>query len=389
MLVLLAWVRVIGVYAWVPLADRGCSTASPGSPPRRWPGAPRACPGGRSGWRAPGSPRGAAGRRVVRLFPWGRLAFAARDTAGNPSWPTSARPGIPRSPSSEPRSPGPCCACGTPRCGPSRAVAAAVQRLRRRLLAVGGDPAAGSPDHCGSGAGQRAGRGPGGVRRARAVLDNHVAATQGWPSGSGPARRRGRTSWSGRRTPPTSTPTPTSPPDGHRRRGRGRRRPLLMGPWWGPATSAGTTERSSGRRRACRRLLRQDPPRAVRGVHPAPLVAGPRVKALNQIPTTWSAATGRACCRSPPPGRGADVLRGRLRRAAARPRPPRRRHHRGAEQQRDVHRHRSGRAAVRDRPAAGRGDRPLRSWWSPPTASPVSSPPTVLWSSAAPPPTQG
>ena len=83
MLVLLPWLRVIGVYAWIPLSSsRGSSTGSPAWPP----GPSAGCPAGRCG------PRGwvlvEALRGVVPFggFPWGRLAFATEDTPLAPAF---------------------------------------------------------------------------------------------------------------------------------------------------------------------------------------------------------------------------------------------------------------------------------------------------------------
>ena len=152
---------------------------------------------------------------------------------------------------------------------------------------------------------------------------------------AGPARRS-PTSWSGRRTPPTSTRSPTRAPaprsarpreavgvpdaGGRRRRRRADARLVQPGIVWRPDGRPG-------------RVLRQAPPGAVRRVHPAPRRCSRRASpaARPDPAATWSAAPARACCGSARRAVGdADVLRGRLRRAAPRPGRRRRRAARGA-----------------------------------------------------------
>jgi apolipoprotein N-acyltransferase len=103
MLVLLPWLRVIGIYAWIPLAViegafyglAGLSTAALTRP--RLPGAPRLS-------RLPGWPVWVACswvllealRAVVPFggFPWGRLAFATEDTPVAPLLAYVGAPGV-------------------------------------------------------------------------------------------------------------------------------------------------------------------------------------------------------------------------------------------------------------------------------------------------------
>ena len=91
MLVLLPWLQVIGVYAWIPLAVlEGLFYGLAGLAARAVRPAARVAGVGRD---APGSLVEAL-RAVVPFggFPWGRLAFATEDT---PSPPTFAYVGAP------------------------------------------------------------------------------------------------------------------------------------------------------------------------------------------------------------------------------------------------------------------------------------------------------
>ena len=207
MLVLLPWLQVIGVYAWIPLALieglfyglAGLATALPGgSPAARLAGVGRRC------WVLL-----EALRAVVPFggFPWGRLAFATEDTPLAPAFAYVGAPGrhVPGRAARD--HPGVGGAAGAPYPGRGRwrasrppspglpGVAAAVDRGRRgrrrvRVAAVQGNVP---------------GEGLEAFAERRAVLDNHVRATEGLAGRVAPATRPGRTWWSGRRTPPTST----------------------------------------------------------------------------------------------------------------------------------------------------------------------------------------
>jgi apolipoprotein N-acyltransferase len=102
MLVLLPWLQVIGVYAWIPLALTeglfyglaGLATAAlTGGAPRR------GRPGGLPGWPVWAACSWVlleALRAVVPFggFPWGRLAFAAEDTPLAPAFAYVGAPGV-------------------------------------------------------------------------------------------------------------------------------------------------------------------------------------------------------------------------------------------------------------------------------------------------------
>ncbi|CAA9384134.1 MAG: Apolipoprotein N-acyltransferase in lipid-linked oligosaccharide synthesis cluster, partial [uncultured Nocardioidaceae bacterium] len=145
--------------------------------------------------------------------------------------------------------------------------------------------------------------------------------------GADPGRRDGRRRGAGRR-----------PQRGHRLAAQRRHG------WW----------RTGGE-------VRQDPSGAVRRVHPDARPAREALRAARPDPTRHGP---RDRARRPRPRRHdrrrRHLLRGGLRRARPRGRGPRGRAARGADQQRDLHGHRPGRAAVRDRPAAGGRDQPVR-----------------------------
>ena len=269
------------------------------------------------------------GRRAVRRLPVGPAGVRDRGHPGRPGVRLRRRARAPRSwsPCSAPPWPGRCCAAAVRRCGRWR-------RRRRRRAGLPGrrwlpwqptrDAAATVPP-VGRRPGQRAGGGAGAFAERRAVLDNHVRRD---PRARRPGRRRrapsGPTWWSGRRTPPTSTRTPTRRPTptiggavrGGRRAAAGGRGGGRTGPddgWrnraivWSPGGGPG-------------RATTQDPPGAVRRVHPAPRRCSPRAsRRWTRSPATWSAAPARASRgRAGATVGDADVLRGRVRRPGAR-----------------------------------------------------------------------
>ena len=212
MLVLLPWLQVIGVYAWIA-AGPGRGAVLRAGRPRR-PGRGPAAAAGRCGRRLRGCwPRGCGPWCPFGGFPWGRLAFAVEDTPVAPRWPTSAL--------RAPRSWWRCSARPwrgrvlrfrrTPRPGGRRrrarggaglpGLAGAVRRRGRRPDGVGGRRP-----------GQRAGGGARGLRRAprrpRQPRGGDLELADRIDAGTPSAP----TSWSGRRTPPTSTRTPTRAP---------------------------------------------------------------------------------------------------------------------------------------------------------------------------------
>ena len=395
MLVLLPWLQVIGVYAWHPaLRPRGAVLrARRAAPPP--PGPSSGCPDGRCGPRLRvGAGRGAAGggarSAASRGGGWRSRPRTPRSPRRSPTsappaprswWPCSARP-----------SPGRCCGPAVRRCGRwpgSRAAAARWPAWPR--WCPGTTPAArpGGP-RCAAVQGNVPGEGLEAFAERRAVLDNHVRATL---RARRPDRRRaGAAARPGGVAGELLRHRPLRRPQRPARRsataaaggrcaaadGRGRGRP--------GRPRAGTTARSSGRPTGspagtttrptrCRSgstsrcgpcWRRSDP-----GPGPDPQRHGPRHPP--------GRAPGRAG-----PRRRADVLRGRLRRAAARPGRRRRRRDRGADQQRDVHRHRPDRAAVRDVPAAGDRDRPLRRGRLHQRHLRASSPPTARGRQRAP-----
>ena len=88
---------------------------------------------------------------------------------------------------------------------------------------------------------------------------------------------------------------------------------------------------------------------------------GTHLAQLNQIPRDMVAGTRvDTARRRRAEGGRRDLLRRGLRRRALRPAVPRRPAGRDPDQQRDVHPHRPDRPAVRDQPAAGHRDAPLR-----------------------------
>ena len=332
MLVLLPWLQVIGVYAWIPLslleaavlrhrragaaAVTGCGAAARlaglggllvGRCSRRCGRrAVRRLPVGPAGVRRRGHP---ARRRRSRTSAPPASTFLVALLGTTLAWAVLRRPSYARS-GRWPASP------------PSLALA-----CRRRGLAVARRRRAGDrAGHGRRGAGQRAGRGPGGLRRAargarqpRRRPPTRLAAR----IDAGAAPRPDLVVW-----PENSSDIdPYADPaarDRHRRRRRGGRRAAAdgrrgrrTGPtrgWYnraivwstGPGGPGSTTTRSTRCRSAstsrCASLL------------------APRVSALDQIPSDMVRGTParRAAGRSGP-RRGADVLRGRLRRTAARP----------------------------------------------------------------------
>ncbi len=293
MLVLLPWLQVIGVYAWIPLAVlEGLFYGLAGLAARavvRLPDWPL--------WAATAWVLVEALRAVVPFggFPWGRLAFATEDTPVAATFAYLGAPGATFV----------VALLGT-------TLAWAVLRFRRTPLraVVGVAVAAGLaclasvvPYDAGRGPtvtvaavqGNVPGKGLEAFAERRAVLDNHVEATLEladrvdagtsprpdlvvWPENSSdidPYADAGARAEIGQAAQAVGVPAAD---------GRGRRRPGRRGlvqP--GDRVVAG---------RAAGEVLRQDPPGAVRGVHPAALVpraADPRP--ASRSPATWSRGT--------------------------------------------------------------------------------------------------
>ena len=305
MLVLLPWLQVIGVYAWIPLSasSRGCSTGSPASPP--------AAVGPAAGLAGVGRRRpGCWSRRCGRVvpfggFPWGRLAFAVEDTPRRPDvrLRRRSRHHVRGGPARHHARVGGAAASDV---RPVRAVAgvalAAVAWPAWRSLLPWQTPRRRRRSAVAAVQGNVPGEGLEAFAERRAVLDNHVQATFGLAAridaGHGAAAR---TWWCGRRTPPTSTPTPTPAPapaigDGRRggRRaaadGRRRRRP--------GRPAAGSTGRSSGRPdRAARGSTTTRPTRCRSGsTSRCGRCSRRSSRPWTRSPATWSAAPARACC---------------------------------------------------------------------------------------------
>ena len=283
MLVLLPWLTVIAVYAWVPLALfeglfyglAGLVTAGVTRPGRRlalWPV-----------WVACAWVLLEGLRALVPFggFPWGRLAFAVEDTPVAPAFAYVGAPGATFLVALL----GATLAWAVPavRRTPVRAVAGVVAAAALACVAALLPWSATSPGDprvtVAAVQGNVPGKGLEAFAERRAVLDNHVPATQALARrvADGDARRS-RTWWCGRRTPPTSTPTPTRRPgwpigdaaiDGRRTPAHGRGR---GGP--GGRRLAQPGHRVVARSGTPGRVLRQDAPGAVRRVHPAALAAG-------------------------------------------------------------------------------------------------------------------
>ena len=345
-----------------------------GSPRRRCAAASRSAASPGRGWRSarptprwPSSPRSAARRGHLR----GALTGAARLLAGLGCWPCGrtgagrrASPAWPRSPSwSLVR-----CPAASPRCSAD-------------------------PDRRAAGAGRGASRGtcpgPGwsSTPQRRAVLRQPRRRHPGrWPRGRGRHRRRDPTSWSGRRTPPTSTRS-------QRRRGRRdqrRRHATSACRSWsarvldGPAPS---TIRNVG-------LLYRDP---VPGRAPSATSSSTRCRSREYIPfrsfvrqaqrqvDLVRARLGRRATagrllqvRARATVGRRHLLRGRLRRAGARHRAGRRAASlRGADQQRHLRLHRRVRAAAGHVAGCAPSSTAGRSCTPRPAASARSSPPTA------------
>ena len=182
----------------------------------------------------------------------------------------------------------------------------------------------------------------------------------------------------GRRTPPPSTPSTTPRPTptsggqrGDRRADPGRRDRRRR------ARTTCSTRASSGTRRPARatgtpsgtRCRSASTSRCARCFGSTTSSTGSRDRRATWCSGTRDEPLDIAGTR----GRRRDLLRRRLRRRAPRPRCATGRRAAGrADQQRDVHPHRPDRPAVRDHPAAGDRDRPLRRGRRRPTASPGS-----------------
>ena len=199
MLVLLPWLQVIGVYAWIPLAIveglfyglAGLATRAV----RRLPGWPV--------WAATGwvRRRGAARRGAVRRLPVGQAGVRDR---GHPAGPgvrlrRRGRRDVRGGPGRD--DPGLGGAAGAPYAGagggrPRAAALAGLPRLAGAVRTPAGDPVAGGKGATVAWPRSRAtcpARGSRPFAQRRAVLDNHVDATSTLAGGSRPATRRGPT----------------------------------------------------------------------------------------------------------------------------------------------------------------------------------------------------
>ena len=226
MLVLLPWVRVIGVYAWIPLSliealfygIAGLATAAVAGRVVRLPGWPI--------WAACSWALLEALRAVVPFggFPWGRLAFAVEDTPVAPAFAYVGAPGVTflvallgttlawallcvRAAHRSGRSPG-WSAAAVLACAAAVWPWQATSPHDRRVTVAAVQ-------------GNVPGEGLEAFAERRVVLDNHVAATQALAKRirSGQARRPDLMVW-----PENSSDidpyTDLARPDGHRRRGR-------------------------------------------------------------------------------------------------------------------------------------------------------------------------
>ncbi len=369
MLVLLPWLQVIGVYAWIPLAIveglfyglAGLATRAV----RRLPGWPV--------WAATSWVLVEALRGVVPFggFPWGRLAFATEDTPLAPTFAYVGAAGVTFL----------VALVGTTlawavlraRRTPVRAVVglAAAALLACLASLVPFDPGGPDPVAGGKGAsvvvaavqGNVPGQGLEAFAERRAVLDNHVDATLKLARRvqDGAAQQPDLVIW-----PENSSDIdPYTDPSAEAAIGDATRAigaPLLMG------AVVGDRPGSGWHNRAIVWSTAGEPGRYYDKTHPVPFgeyiplrsVLAPLVPALDQIPSDMVPGTRPGLFDVGPARAGVLMCfevayDGLVRDLVER----RRRPDRGADQQRDVHRHRADRAAVRDVPAAGDRDRPL------------------------------
>ena len=214
----------------------------------------------------------------------------------------------------------------------------------------------------------------------RAVLDNHVAATKAAAAAvdAGTASRS-PTSWSGPRTPPTSTPcatpTPTAVID-DAVDAPSARRSLVGAVLEGPGEHISNVEPALTARAGATAALRQAAPGAVRRVHPVPGLLpalqrqgrpGPRGLRARARARRSSGCPLRPAARSRP-GRSIcfevaydDLMRDTVRAGAN--------VLRGADQQRDLRLHRRVRAAAGHLAGCARSSTAARSCTSPPSGS--------------------
>ena len=215
MLVLLPWLQVIGVYAWIPLAvARGAVLRARRA---RHPGRGRGC----RGWPVWAATAWVLVEALRAVVPFGGLPLGpprVRDRGHPAGAATFAYVGAPghhlrrRPARHHARVGGAARSPGARARGGRRSLAAARAGLPGVAAAVAtrprAPPRAAWPRCRATCPARGSRRSPSGGRSWTTTWTR----PSGSPPGSTPARRRGRTWWCGRRTPPTSTPTPTPAP---------------------------------------------------------------------------------------------------------------------------------------------------------------------------------